>query len=211
MDTDYNTEILPGFIVLEGLDGSGTTTQAALLEERFREEGSECVRTCEPTESFIGKAVRAVLRKERDVAPGTLAKLFSVDRHNHLYHPGEGIIAHSEAGKWVISDRYLFSSLAYQTIDRPFEEVWELNRFFPLPEHLIFLDISPEDGSKRMDGRGPEREIYETLELQEEVRDNYFHVFSLYQYAKMRIHIFDATLPQEELSLLIWKKLNNPQ
>jgi dTMP kinase len=209
MEKEYNGEILDGFFVLEGLDGAGTTTQARILHDRLQRlfpRGS--VLTCEPTDSFIGKAVRVILREEETVAPGTLAKLFSVDRHNHLYHENEGIVPSLESGLKVISDRYLFSSLAYQSIERPFEEVWELNRYFPLPEHLIFLDISPEEGNRRLEGRGIDREFYEKTELQLEIRENYFHVFSLYQNSAMQIHIFDGALPQEELSEVIWNKLS---
>ena len=208
MEKEYNVEVLHGFLVLEGLDGAGTTTQARMLQERLEKtfpHGS--LLTCEPTESFIGRAVRAILKEEHSVAPGTLAKLFSVDRHNHLYHEIDGIVPALESGLKVITDRYLFSSLAYQSIDRPFDEVWELNRYFPLPEHLIFLDISPEEGSRRLDGRGIDRELYEKTGLQEEIRENYFHVFSLYQESAMQIHIFDGALPQRELSEVIWNKL----
>ncbi len=208
MEKEYNGEVIDGFFVLEGLDGAGTTTQARILHDRMQKRfprGS--ILTCEPTETFLGKAVRVILREEEEVAPGTLAKLFSVDRHNHLYHETEGIVPLTEAGMKVISDRYLFSSLAYQSVERPFEEVWELNRYFPLPEHLIFLDISPEEGNRRLDGRGIDRELYEKVDLQEEIRENYFHVFSLYQHSEMHLHIFDGTLPQEELATVIWNKL----
>ncbi|MFW6343713.1 MAG: dTMP kinase [Sediminispirochaetaceae bacterium] len=209
MERDYNAQTVKNFIVFEGLDGSGTTTQAKMLRDFYLEKGNiSCELTCEPTETFIGEAVRKILRGERATAPGTLAKLFAVDRHNHIYHPEEGILARTKKGRKVICDRYLFSSLAYQSTDRPFEEVWELNRYFPLPEDLVFLDITPEEGERRMDKRGNPREVYEKTELQQEIRENYYHVFSLYSNSGMRIHIFDGSLPQEELAESIRLKLD---
>lgn len=208
MERDYNRKTVKNFLVFEGLDGSGTTTQAKMLRDYYMQKNNiSCELTCEPTETFIGEAVREILRGERTTAPGTLAKLFAVDRHNHLYNPEDGILAGVERGLKLICDRYLFSSLAYQSIDRPFEEVWELNRYFPLPEDLVFLDISPEEGNRRMDKRGNPREVYEKTELQEEIRENYYHVFSLYRNSNMRIHIFDGSLPQEELAENIKRKL----
>jgi dTMP kinase len=204
-----NFEVLAGFIVLEGLDGSGTTTQCHLLQKKIVSIGKACQYTCEPTESFIGKAVRQVLQNEQKVAAGTLAKLFAADRHNHIYHPDNGIIAALEQGNTVISDRYLFSSLAYQSVDWNFDAVWELNRHFPLPEELIFLDVSPDEGYRRVVQRNTTREIYERMEFQEEIRSNYFHAFTLFQHTDMNIHIFDGTLPVEELEELVWNKLSS--
>jgi dTMP kinase len=202
-------EIVRNFYVFEGLDGAGTTTQARLLVERLRQAGCDGQYTCEPTTGFIGETVRKVLRGEEQVAPGTLAKLFAADRHNHLYHAEEGIIPSARRGTRVVSDRYLFSSLAYQSLDWTFEQVWQLNNDFPLPEHLLFIDVPPEECGKRLARRSPEREIYERRELQEEIRDTYFHSFSLYRDSGMHIHIFDGTLSQEKLANCIWSKLSS--
>ncbi len=200
-------EVLKGFIVLEGLDGSGTTTQSTLLHHKFERNSFHSFLTCEPTDSFIGKTVRRVLQKKEVVAPGTLAKLFVADRHNHVYHQEDGIIAHLDNGSFVISDRYLFSSLAYQSIDWDFDSVWDLNSPFPLPEHLVFLDISPEEGQRRVLDRNTPMEIYENKDFQDEIRSNYFHTFSLFEHTDMQLHIFDATLPVNELEEMVWKRL----
>jgi len=199
--------ILKDFIVFEGLDGAGTTTQSRLLNEKMNLHKRSSVLTCEPTETFIGKTVRHVLQNKEIVAEGTLAKLFAADRHNHLYHPRDGIITLLNTGKMVICDRYLFSSLAYQSIDWNFSSVWELNCAFPLPEHLIFLDVPPEEGQRRILRRDTPQEIYEKKDLQDEIRANYFHVFSLFENTDMKLHIFDGTLPVKELEDLVWKKI----
>jgi dTMP kinase len=207
MKKDPHFEVLQGFIVFEGLDGSGTTTQSRLLHHRMEEAGLSSFLTCEPTENFIGKTVRQVLQKKVSVAPGTLAKLFAADRHNHLYHEEEGILSLLRKGTWVISDRYLFSSLAYQSVDWDFESVWSLNCGFPLPEHLVFLDILPEEGQRRIHDRNAPVEIYEKADLQDQIRANYFHAFSLFEHTKMKLHIFDASLSVRELEERVWKRL----
>ncbi len=210
METELpNFEVLPGFIVLEGLDGSGTTTQCKLLQKKYEAEGHDSLYTCEPTDSFIGKAVRQVLQHQQVVAAGTLAKLFAADRHNHIYHPEHGIIASLEKGYKVICDRYLFSSLAYQSVDWNFDAVWELNCRFPLPEKLVFLDVSPDEGHRRVVQRNTTREFYERMEFQEEIRATYFHAFTLFEQTDMKLSIFDGTLPVEELEELVWNRLSS--
>ena len=128
-------EIVTNFIVFEGLDGAGTTTQANLLEEKYNSLNIPCINSCEPTRGFIGKAIREVLSGDIKVASGTIAKLFVSDRHEHLYNPKDGILSRCKAGDFVISDRYLFSSLAYQSLDYGFDNVMELE-----------LDIAPLSG-----------------------------------------------------------------
>lgn len=199
--------VLKDFIVFEGLDGAGTTTQSRILSERMQQHGQPSVLTCEPTDSFIGRAVRHILQDKEMVAQGTLARLFAADRNNHLYHPEDGIVAHIDKGEKVICDRYLFSSLAYQSIDWSFDEVWDLNCSFPLPEHLIFLDVSPEEGQRRILKRDTPQEIYEKKDLQDEIRANYFHTFTLFEHTSMVLHIFDGTLPVDELQEMVWKRI----
>ncbi len=199
--------VLKGFIVFEGLDGAGTTTQSRILAEKMKQYGQPSMLTCEPTDSFIGKAVRHVLQDKEIVAKGTLARLFAADRSNHLFHPENGILSHIDNGEKVICDRYLFSSLAYQSIDWSFDEVWDLNCSFPLPEHLIFLDVSPEEGQRRILKRDTPQEIYEKKDLQDEIRANYFHTFTLFEHTSMVLHIFDGTLPLHELQDMVWKRI----
>ena len=207
MEKQNQFEVLKGFIVFEGLDGAGTTTQSGLLHRRLERKGFSSVLTCAPTESFIGKTVRQVLQKKASVAPGTLAKLFAADRHNHLFHEEEGILALLNSSSVVISDRYLFSSLAYQSIDWDFTSVWNLNCDFPIPEHLVFLDISPEESQRRILDRKTPMEIYEKKDLQDDIRSNYFHAFTLFEHTDMQLHIFDATLPVNELEEMVWKRI----
>lgn len=204
------TEIINNFIVFEGLDGAGTTTQANLLAEKYNSLNMPCINSCEPTKGFIGKAIREVLSGDIKVAPGTIAKLFVSDRHEHLYNPLNGIISRCMAGDFVISDRYLFSSLAYQSLDYGFDNVMELNSKFPLPEHLFFLDVPSEVCQQRLSSRDL-IEIYEDHSLQEKILNYYNRSLKFYADSKMNIHILDGTLDKYELGKIIWSKLTtNP-
>ncbi len=202
------TDIIKNFIVFEGLDGAGTTTQSKLLEKMFKSNNLKCVGTCEPTTGFIGKAIREVLSGSIKVAPGTIAKLFVSDRHEHLYNDETGIIVQCKRGSFVISDRYLFSSLAYQSLDYGFDNVRELNSSFPLPEHLFFLDVPSEICQHRLNTRNS-LEIYEEYALQEKILINYNKSLDLYSGTKMNIHIMDGTMDITELGKIIWSKLSS--
>ncbi len=198
--------IIKNFIVFEGLDGAGTTTQTELLDNRFKQFNIPCKSGCEPTRGFIGKTIRQVLSGNKKVALGTIAKLFVSDRHEHLYNPTDGILTLCEAGNYVISDRYLFSSLAYQSLDYGFENVLALNSDFPLPEHLFFLDVPPEICQQRLRNR-ESLEIYENNELQEKILKNYRKSLELYSNSGMFIHILNGTVNKYELEKIIWSKV----
>ncbi|MFA5570880.1 MAG: dTMP kinase [Sphaerochaetaceae bacterium] len=170
-------DILERFIVIEGMDGSGTTTQMKRITEEFDRSKIECHATYEPTSSQLGSLVRSVLRKEVVTTPLALAMLFSADREDHLFNPIYGIVEKMNKGTVVISDRYLFSSLAYQSIDCGFEKVSSLNEF-PLPKFVVYLDTPISECLKRIDTRDNGRELFERQEFLEKVRDNYEFIFS---------------------------------
>ncbi len=203
----YKKEIIKNFIVFEGLDGAGTTTQANLLEKKYKLNNISCINSCEPTRGFIGKAIREVLSGDVKVASGTIARLFVSDRHEHLFNPGNGIISRCKAGVHVISDRYLFSSLAYQSLDYGFEKVLELNSTFPLPEHLFFLDVPTEICQQRLSSRDL-LEIYEDQDLQENILNNYKKSLDIFKNTGINIHTLDGTKDKEVLGKIIWSILN---
>ncbi|MFC2822164.1 MAG: dTMP kinase [Sphaerochaeta sp.] len=171
------SEILKNFWVLEGLDGAGTTTQLKNLESHMIEKGLPVFRTAEPTIYESGVLVRRVLSGQFKVPQSTVAYLFAADRDNHLNNSEYGIKVHLEKGETVISDRYLFSSLAYQSIGFDFQAVQMLNSRFPYPELVLYIDTPVEDCISRINSRGNAREIYEQLDYQTAVRDNYERIF----------------------------------
>lgn len=172
------SNILRNFWVLEGLDGAGTTTQLRKLEAYLSEKGAKVHCTAEPTVNETGRFLRRVLSGEIRVPQSTVAYLFAADRDDHVNNPEYGIVSHVEAGEIVVSDRYIFSSLAYQSIGFDFDRVMELNQAFPFPEVVMFIDTPLQSCIDRIDARGQAKEIYERLDYQRQVLENYERVFS---------------------------------
>ena len=191
-------DVLKRFWVLEGLDGAGTTTQLKNLEKYMVEKGIPVFRTAEPTIYESGLLIRRVLSGQFKVPQSTTAYLFAADRDNHLNNPEYGIRAHLAKGETVISDRYLFSSLAYQSIGFDFDEVQKLNSAFPYPELVLYVDTPVEDCISRIDSRGAEKEIYEKLDYQTKVHDNYERIFS-YLPKGCRLIRVDGRLSRDEI------------
>lgn len=160
------------FIALEGIDGSGTTTQARRLRDWIAQQTTKTVvTTCEPTTGPIGTLIRGYLRREiEDPSGKTLALLFAADRIDHVQRE---IAPHLKAGHIVISDRYVYSSLAYQSLSVDLEWVSLLNREAPEPDLTIYLQVDAETALRRVDARGQARELFEALELQKQIAARY--------------------------------------
>lgn len=197
-----------GFFVLEGIDGSGTTTQLKRLQARAQSRGRSFSATNEPTGGPVGRLIRSVLRGQEKVHPGTLARLFGADRHEHLFGQG-GVRDLLKSGCAVLSDRYFLSSLAYQSLNSPLEEVWKINEDFPLPQVLFFLDLEPETALARVEARGGEKEIFETLEFQKKVRKKYLEMVDFLKSRGADIRILDATESPETIENRIWEMLES--
>lgn len=203
--------ILKNFIVFEGIDGAGTTTQQRLLQERLlaRFPHIGCHSTAEPTTAPTGTFLRSVLRGDVQVSPRTAAYLFAADRQEHLAAPG-GIEELCRNNTIVISDRYLFSSLAYQSAACGPELPRLLNSSFPLPEYLFFFDIEPNQSLKRISGRGV-TEIYENQAFLEATAAEYRRVIGEYEAMDtgMTILRLDASESIEKVSANIWSAVEN--
>ena len=198
-------EILKNFAVFEGLDGSGTTTQLTILENFFLENQQTLppfYKTNEPTNGSIGELIRCSLKGEITLKPETVALLFAADRNEHIYGPG-GITERCKRGELVVSDRYLPSSLVYQGITCDEELPARLNRDFPRPELLIFLDIDPEIALKRISGRN-QKEIFEYLEFQVQAHKRYKALLPQLSVEGVRVQTIDASLPAEEVAAEVW-------
>ena len=161
----------PLFIVFDGMDGTGKTTQMRLLCDRLTLEGVENVLTAEPSTSLDGQALRRALSGAEPANNSRLAALFLLDRIGH----NAEIDGWLTEGKTVISDRYYYASMAYQGQGEQFEWVADMNLNCPhirRPDGCILLDMAPEDSMARIcQGRkADELEIYETVAQQEKVR-----------------------------------------
>ena len=167
--------ILKNFIVFEGIDGSGTTTQIKKLTESFSPES--VFTTSEPTGNETGKFIRRVLKGDFCADGRTAAYLFAADRCEHIYGAG-GIEEALKNGKLAVSDRYIFSSLAYQSIFCGAELPRLLNSPFPLPELLFYFKIDAETAISRVTKRGGQIEIYEKLDLQRKIAARFDEIIS---------------------------------
>ena len=164
------------FVVLEGIDGAGTTTQVKNIVAALRALGREAHMTQEPSGGIIGTLTRRALRGEligidsRPLPAESIALLFAADRADHWYNEIEPRL---ERGEDVICDRYLYSSLAYQGIELADSWVRALNQSFPRPDLLLFIDVEVSVAAERRDARGQEADRYEVDELQQQIADRY--------------------------------------
>lgn len=172
------------FIVLEGIDGSGTTTQARRLVEALEARGEPTLLTCEPTSGPVGALLRQALQKKLLADDGaaarrldwtTLALLFAADRLDHLH---QVVVPALEAGRTVVSDRYVLSSLAYQSVTSPegpesLPWIRELNRHAPPPDLTLVLDVDEAVAAERRALRGGPPELFEVREIQRKLADFY--------------------------------------
>ncbi len=186
--------ILQRFVVLEGLDGAGTTTQLRLLSERLARDGRPHAATWEPTDGVIGKMLRSILARDFKAHPRTVALLYAADRSEHVHAPQTGIEARTREGELVISDRYLFSSLAYQGQECGDEYVLALNSGFPLPETLIFLDTPVEVCQERLAERR-KTELYDGAAFQSRVREAYLRAIERYAGTGMQVSLVNGDRP----------------
>jgi dTMP kinase len=196
------TSIQQGFVVLEGLDGAGTTTQMRLLCDRLEREGRAHAGSWEPTDGPVGRLIRSILARRVKALPLTVALLFAADRHQHLAGP-DGVIERTARGELVVSDRYLFSSLAYQSIECGFRRVLDLNEDFPLPELLVFIDTPVAVSQARLDRR-THRELYDGAGFQARVREGYLQAIEHFQGSGMRVLVLDGNRPVDEIHEAIW-------
>lgn len=185
-----NRELWKGLVAIEGIDGAGTTTLSRLLAEYCTRENIAFTGTCEPTGGDIGKIIRAALSGSSPVSPKTLALLFAADRREHLYAPG-GIRTDLDSGRVCFTDRYFFSSLAYQSLDAEWDWVNNLNIEYPLPGHLIYLGLPVKDAIKRISNR-ENMEIFEKEDLQHRVSDSYRKSIDAYKDSGMKILELDT-------------------
>ena len=159
------------FVVVEGLDGAGTTTQTEKLHDYFTRKGVDSFPTREPTGGPVGKFIRQAL--SRDVFPSAdgaawipgereLALLFAADRLEH----SRDINARRDGGSLVLCDRYIFSSMAYQTLDPSISAEWvrEINRGCAVPDVTFFLSVSAAECLRRISSRDEKATIYENLQ-----------------------------------------------
>ncbi len=196
------------FIVFEGLDGSGSSTQASLLVNKLNSLEKATVLTEEPSTGPIGALIRQIFQGR--VTFGTnktefdkmMAFLFAADRVDHLHNSLNGVMQTLET-KNVVSTRYYYSSLAYHanSLDE-IEYVYNLNKDFYRPDLIFYLDIKPNKSMDRIKNRHTKDE-YENIDKLSIVSKNYNYIFSELEPSSV---ILDGTLSIEQLQQTIFEK-----
>jgi dTMP kinase len=181
------------FIVLEGIDGSGTTTQTNLLKNYLNLLGKEVYITSEPTEGEIGKLIRKALQtdifsiEDPEKIDQQMAILFAADRHYHLFNKKDGILELLNRGIYVVSTRYYFSSIAYNANNQDdYNWINNLNSHFPKPDILIYINVPVEVSLERISKR-KNLEIYEHREKLLKVHSNYLKILDNYSGALINV------------------------
>ena len=168
------------FIALEGIDGSGKSTQMKLLSEKLKTAGYKVHTTFEPTDGTIGSIIRNIMKGEMKADERFIAGLFVADRLDHLLNEETGILKKLQEGFVVITDRYYFSSYAYHGTHMDMNWVISANAMSAQilrPDLNIFIDVSTETAMKRLNETRTSVERYETLENLNNVRKKYLESF----------------------------------
>ena len=166
------------FIAIEGLDGSGGTTQSRLLKEWFEQQGHSVLLTREPSQGPVGRFIKENLltnTENRRLGENIFPYLFAADRQDHLDHE---IFPALMDGKMVITDRYYHSSLAYQGLTLGIPFVANINAVFRKPDLTLILWLQPEVSFERIKLRGAPVERYETLDHLRSIEEAYKSVLA---------------------------------
>jgi dTMP kinase len=156
------------FICIEGLDGSGKSTQAKLLTKKLCKAGYNAIYTAEPSQGKIGKFIRKRLFEQERMPTTVEALLFAADRIEHVQ---DTVVPALKEGKIVISDRYVYSSLAYQgSAGLTLEWIETINSNAQTPDLSIFIDVAPDVVLERLTRK---KSVMENLTTQQKVREIY--------------------------------------
>jgi dTMP kinase len=188
-------------VVIEGIDGAGTTSQSRSLLENLMIDGLRVHPTAEPSTGPIGKLLREYMAGTHSCDSTTIGLLFAADRVDHIRREVEPALS---SGYVVVTDRWYHSSLAYQGTDTDREWITEINRHAIVPDLTIFLDVSPEVAIDRRDARGSGNpEIYEYIDVLTRVAANYRDVMSQLS-ATEPVAVIDGNRPYSEVSAEIY-------
>ena len=201
------------FIVFEGLDGSGKSTQLEYLRERLSDicnrNGNQrkVFTTREPSDSVPGLICRGISKKTILVHPETECLLFAADRYEHIVTE---ILPQIKAGNHVLCDRFYLSSLAYQNFHTDINTILQYNLAamdLIKPDLTIFIDVSPEECANRRTIARPSEEKYETIKQAEIILKQYHKAIELLKEKTNRILSIDGSGSQASVFQKLWDEL----
>ena len=193
------------FIVLEGLDGAGKSTQAALLANDLSLNGKKACLTREPSQFSTGGIVRSRLLNEWQSSPECLQLLFAADRAEHLE---KEVFLRLQEGAAVVCDRYFLSSLAYGAVDSDLEWLAQINSRFVAPDLMIYLNMPANVCADRILANGKSVELFERVEILEKVAQNYGKAMKMFE-NEMDIAVVDGNKKREDVFGDIKKLIEN--
>jgi dTMP kinase len=188
-------------IVIEGLDGAGTTTQAHRLVDHLNANAHRAHLTREPSDGPIGRLIREMLTGGHmivgeTISQGTFGLMFAADRLDHMQREVEPAIA---TGKIVVSDRWYHSSLAYQGTGADRDWIATLNARARRPDLTIFLQVRPEVAAKRRADAKRRQELFEDLRMQQDVDAGYKATIAELRTAGERIEVIDGEASEDDV------------
>ena len=200
------------FIVLEGIDGAGTTTQASRMASWLEARGVQTLVTREPSDGPVGMVIRNALRGRirlpscagsGELPKETIALLFAADRIDHLQAE---IIPALAQGVWVISDRYVQSSVAYQGTLIELDWVAEINRYAVEPDLTLFLEVDVDEALRRIGSTRVQTDIFEEKGLLTRIADGYRAFYASHPDAAV---VIDSGQPIDVVSESLFTGLND--
>ncbi|MDX2047966.1 MAG: dTMP kinase [Chitinophagaceae bacterium] len=197
------------FIALEGIDGSGKSTQVKLLAEKLMASGHKVYTTFEPTDSTIGSFIRTILRGNNKADHRTIAALFAADRLDHVLNEENGILKKLKEGYTVVTDRYYFSSYAYHGTHADMDWVISINAMAAealRPDINIFIDVPPETAMQRINNNRNKTELFETTENLHNTRSKYLEAFEKLKHEE-NIAIINGNRSEESIAKDIWQEV----
>jgi dTMP kinase len=190
----------PGFFIdIEGLDGSGSQTQVGLLAARLKKEGRKFLETREPSAGPVGRLVHQLLKVEKDFPPAVTQLLFAADRGLHLHREITPVL---EKGGLVMTNRYLWSTIAFGSVELSRQWLADINNDYYFPDLTIFIEVSPD---MCLDRVAKEKSGVELLEKEDELARAWATYHSLAsKYWWTGIRIIDGERPKEAVAEEIW-------
>lgn len=198
------------FIVLEGIDGSGKSSQIAPLVQRLEGLGLPCRADREPTERPVGVLIRQALTGQTPLDPRVVAALYAADRLDHLVNAENGLRAAIDRGITVVSDRYYFSSYAYHSVDVDMDWVIGANSLSAdllRPTVTVFLDVTAGEAMARIRQNRDHEELFEKEDRLKKTRELYFRAFERLKDVET-VAVVDGSGPQEQVAQRIWSAVS---
>ena len=194
------------FIVLEGIDGSGTSTQFGRLVSRLKKAGVPCHPTREPTQRPVGKLIRQGLTGETPLDPRVIAARYAADRIDHLVNERDGLCSAIDQGITVVSDRYYFSSYAYHSVDVDMDWVIGANAISAellRPTLTVFLDVPADLAMERIQKGRSHVELFEKEDRLRRTRELYFEAFERLKDVET-VAVVDGVGTEAQVAERIW-------